>query len=224
MRKMLIASLLALAAAAPSLAQDAPADAEIEAAVAGEAEPLTGAEADAAVARASEWLDSVENLRGRFQQLNPDGSVAEGDFFIQRPGRLRFAYDPPSPLTILTDGRLYWQIDSALETADRVPLDETPLHFLLKSDIDLAKDSDVRGAARQDGLALISIGDASGKIGGQMVLIFSDPEFALREWMAVDEYGQQTRVILYDVQRPAELDADLFIHDAESGSRRPGQR
>ena len=120
MKNVLIASLLALAAAFPATAQDAPApDEALEAAAAGEAVALSGEAAEAAVQRASVWLESVANLRGRFQQLNPDGSVAEGDFFLQRPGRLRFAYDAPSTLTVLTDGRLYWQIDSALETFDR---------------------------------------------------------------------------------------------------------
>lgn len=225
MKQILIASLAVLAAAAPALGQDgAAANDAAEFSAPGDAMALTGQEASAAIERASDWLNELEALRGRFQQMNTDGSISEGDFFLERPGKLRFAYDPPVPLTVIADGRVYWQVDNELETVDRIPLEETPLSFLVKENISLARDADVRGVARQDGMVLISIGDAADRFGGQMVLIFSEPEFALREWVVIDEFGQQTRVTLHDVTRAASLDPSLFVYDGERGSRRPGQR
>lgn len=228
MKKALISSLVALAAAlpaAPLLAQGADGlrrDADdIANALGAEgaspadgATPLSGAEADEALARASEYLNGMRAVKGRFQQVNSDGSLSEGDFYLQRPGRVRFDYDEPSPLLIVADGRTVASIDSEMDTVDRTLLDETPLAYLLKANIDLADDGQVGGVARQDGLVLISLDDPAGRVGGQLILIFAAPEYALREWVAVDDYGQQTRVILTDVTRQASLDPSLFTYDA----------
>ena len=204
-----------------ALAQETIAGAEI--AAAGDAVPVTGAEADEAVARASAWLNGVTGLQGRFIQINPDDSTAEGDFYLQRPGKVRFAYDPPSALTIVSDGRDYAELDAELETVNRYALEETPLNTLLKADIDLAADTELCGVARQGDLVLICVNDSKDQLSGEMVLVFSDPEFALREWVAIDESKQQTRVILTQLTRQASLDPALFAIET-IGSRRPGGR
>ncbi len=221
------AALLGAAAITGAAAQELRADApspELEASIGGDAVAVTGAEADEAVTRANAWLNGVSGMKGRFQQINPDGTVAEGDFYLQRPGRLRFAYDPPSPLTIVADGRTVAQIDSELETVDRTTIDQTPLNYLLKADVDLSGDANVGGVAKQDGLVLISLDDPRGQTEGQLILVFSDTEFALREWVALDAFGQETRVVLYDLTRQARLDPELFTYEFDGSSRRPGQR
>ncbi len=227
----LTALSMTLATAGPGAAQDADAQAgadAVPALLAGDADGLDvldDAATDHAVARASEWLNGVTGLQGRFLQINPDGSVADGQFHMLRPGRARFAYDPPSPLTIVADGRTVAQIDSALATVDRAAIDQTPLAWLLRADVDLASDANVRGAARQDGLLFIALEDPAGDIPGQIVLVFSGEDFSLREWAAIDEFGQETRVILSQVTRPAQIDPRLFVYDAEPApARRPGRR
>lgn len=186
---------------------------------------LTGAEADRAVARASDWLNGVTGLQGRFLQINPDGSVSEGQFHLLRPGRARFVYDPPSPLSLIADGRTVALVDSALDTVDRAAIDQTPLGWLLKADLDLAADTVIGGVAQQDGLVLISLSDPQGEMGGQLVLIFSAGDSALREWAHIDEFGQETRVILADTTRREQMDPRLFVHDSEPApARRPGRR
>ena len=41
---------------------------------------------------------------GKFVQVGPDGGRTEGAFYIQKPGRVRFEYNPPSPIDIISDG------------------------------------------------------------------------------------------------------------------------
>lgn len=224
MKTALIAGAAALAmagpAAAPAFAQETAADEAIVEA-AGAAQALTGAERDAAIARANDYLNGLGAMKGRFQQINADGSLAGGDFYLNRPGRMRFEYDAPSPLLIVADGRTVAQLDTELGTLDRTLIDETPLGWLLKADVDLNRDTVVAGVARQDGLILIGVDDPRDSVPGQLVLIFSEGAFALREWVAIDDYGQQTRVILSDMTRQASLDPDLFTYEFRAGSRRP---
>src|SRR5260370_118533 len=57
----------------------------------------------AQAARVSSYLSSLQTLVGNFVQVGPDGSKTKGDFYIQKPGKVRFEYDDPSPIAIIPD-------------------------------------------------------------------------------------------------------------------------
>jgi hypothetical protein len=46
----------------------------------------------AQVDRVSQYLSSVHQLVGNFVQVGPDGGRVRGNFYIQKPGRVRFEY------------------------------------------------------------------------------------------------------------------------------------
>src|SRR5690242_10455420 len=54
----------------------------------------------AQAARVSAYLSSLQTLVGQFVQVGPDGTKTKGDFYIQKPGKVRFEYDPPVPIDI----------------------------------------------------------------------------------------------------------------------------
>ncbi|MEO1408033.1 MAG: outer-membrane lipoprotein carrier protein LolA, partial [Pseudomonadota bacterium] len=94
----------------------------------------------ALLAEVSAALSAVTTAKGRFVQIAPDGSESTGDFYLRRPGRVRFEYDAPVPLLIVADGATVAVEDKDLETQDRVPLGTTPLGLLLDDDLDLNQD------------------------------------------------------------------------------------
>jgi len=59
----------------------------------------------ALVAKVSNYLSSVQTLVGDFVQIGPDGRRTEGQFYIQKPGKVRFEYNPPSPVEVIADGK-----------------------------------------------------------------------------------------------------------------------
>ena len=81
------------------------------------------------LARVDAAMNSTASFSGRFAQYAADGSFAQGQVYIKRPGKLRFEYDAPNPLLIVSDGVTLTQQDKALETIDRVPLSATPLNY-----------------------------------------------------------------------------------------------
>ena len=101
----------------------------------------------ALVDRVSAYLSSVQTLVGNFVQVGPDGSRAEGQFYMQKPGKVRFEYDPPSPIEIIADGQSVVVRDRKLATQDLYPLSQTPLRFLLADRIDLLRDTNVVGVS-----------------------------------------------------------------------------
>src|SRR5215468_8656191 len=91
----------------------------------------------AQVDKTSAYLSSVQQMHGHFVQVAPDGSKSQGEFYVQKPGRARFNYDPPSPIEIIADGKSLVVRDRKLGTQDVYPLSQTPLRFLLSDKIDL---------------------------------------------------------------------------------------
>src|SRR5580704_5449413 len=71
------------------------------------AAPASGLSADdqALVAQAAAYLDGFNELKGRFTQTDARGAVTSGTLYLKRPGYARFAYDPPSSLLVVADGR-----------------------------------------------------------------------------------------------------------------------
>ena len=49
-------------------------------------------------------MNHTASFSGRFAQYAADGSFAQGQVYIKRPGKLRFEYDAPNPLLIVSDG------------------------------------------------------------------------------------------------------------------------
>src|SRR6516165_11803731 len=97
----------------------------------------------AQVDKVSAYLSGVQQMTGNFVQVGPDGSRVKGEFYMQKPGKIRFEYDPPSPIEIVADGQSVVVRDRKLATQDLYPLSQTPLRFLLSDRIDLLRDTNV---------------------------------------------------------------------------------
>ena len=106
----------------------------------------------AQAAKVSTYLSSLQTLVGNFVQVGPDGSKTKGDFYIQKPGKVRFEYDAPTPIAIIADGSSLAVRDKKLATQDIYPLSQTPLRFLLSDRIDLLKDTNVVSVTADDRL------------------------------------------------------------------------
>src|SRR3546814_19825183 len=84
----------------------------------------------AAVARVERYLNDIQTLQGRFVQVSSNGAYAEGDIYLDRPGSLRFDYDPPSPVLIIANGMSMLSYDDELKGANCLTRWVTPRGFL----------------------------------------------------------------------------------------------
>ena len=187
------------------------------------ASPAAEIDRTAMIAALNAYLNDIGTLRARFSQVAPDGSLATGVLSLQRPGRLRFQYDDPSPIRVIADGTTVAIEDQALETVDRIPLRSTPVWWLLKDEINIAEDAEIVGMAREYGFFYLTLRDASGEMEGEIMFVFAEPSLELREWYVTDALGEITRVSLSDVETGMRLDPRLFsIPDPED--RRDSRR
>ena len=52
----------------------------------------------------SAYLNGIVNATSDFTQVNDDGSLSTGTLYIKRPGRMRFDYNPPEQLLVMSGG------------------------------------------------------------------------------------------------------------------------
>lgn len=163
------------------------------------------------IERARQSLASAKTASGRFTQANADGSIYGGSFALSRPGKLRFDYDDPVPVLIVSDGTTVAMEDSELETIDRIPLGTTPLGLILDDDLVVTEDINVTNVIeRQNGFE-VTVEDATGEMPGNLTMIFDKADNALTGWRAVDGELNTTRVALSEVETNKRINPRQFI-------------
>jgi outer membrane lipoprotein-sorting protein len=175
------------------------------------------------IARAESYLDSIRTLEARFLQIGPDGSVAEGGFFLSRPGRLRLDYDAPNPNLLVSDGRAFVHIDRHLKTIAYLPIDSTPAGLLVRERIRLSGDVRVVAVERGPAVLRIALVQAADPRAGRLVLTFGERPFALASWSFVDAQGQTTRLTLLDPKVGQPIDPARFAFVDPNQAGRQGQ-
>jgi outer membrane lipoprotein-sorting protein len=166
------------------------------------------------VDKASAYLSSLQQLVGNFVQIGPDGSRVKGEFYIQKPGKIRFEYDPPSPIQIIADGESVIVRDRKLATQDLFPLSQTPLRYLLSERIDLLRDTNVVGVRADDTFVTIVIEERQPLVGtSRLVMMLGAKDYQLKQWTITDPQGYDTTVAVSNLDRSKRPDPDMFKID-----------
>jgi outer membrane lipoprotein-sorting protein len=163
------------------------------------------------VERINGYLSSLHTLIGDFVQIGPDGRRTEGKFYLQKPGRMRFEYNDPNPLELISDGKSVAIRDRKLATQDLLLLSQTPLRFLLSDRIDLLKEGNVVNVHQDDVFTTLVI-DEKQALGGthRLMLMFSTKDSQLKQWTVTDPQGYDTTVALYNLDASRKPDPGLF--------------
>jgi outer membrane lipoprotein-sorting protein len=162
--------------------------------------------------RISLYLSSVQTMVGNFVQIGPDGGRTEGTFYIQKPGKVRFEYKPPTPIDIIADGSSVVVRDRNLATQDLYPLSQTPLRYLLADRIDLLHDTDVVSVSADDTYATVVIQEKQLVIGtNRLMIMFNAKDLQLKQWTVTDPQGLDTTVAVYNLDSTKKPDPNLFV-------------
>jgi outer membrane lipoprotein-sorting protein len=160
--------------------------------------------------RVSAYLNSIKTMRGGFTQIGPQGQVDQGKFYILKPGKIRFDYDPPNPTLVISDGLSIAVYNTRLNTANRYPLTGTPLNLLLSDHLDLKKSSVITGVQHSPGQLIVTGRASDRNATGNITIVFTDPTLELRQWTIVDAQGLPTTVSINNVQQGVPLPESAF--------------
>lgn len=162
--------------------------------------------------RISLYLSSIQTLVGNFVQIAPDGSRTDGTFYIQKPGKVRFEYNPPSPTEVIADGSSVAVRNRDLNTQDLWPLSQTPLRYLLADHIDLLHDTDVVSVSSDDKYITVVVEEKQIMVGtSRLMMMFDAKDLTLRQWTVTDPQGLQTTVAVYNLNADEKPDPTLFV-------------
>lgn len=166
----------------------------------------------ATVEALSSHFAAVPTMSGEFLQFGPNGSQTAGTFYISRPGKIRFNYEKPAALEVISNGKTVAVHNRKLKTWDFYPLDKTPLKLLLSDNVKF--DSKIiRDVVTEPDLTTVVMADDS-VLGNSLLTLMFDPEsFDLRQWTIRDAKGAETSVMIFNVEKNVQLPEKLFEFD-----------
>ncbi|MGH6727705.1 MAG: outer membrane lipoprotein carrier protein LolA [Pseudolabrys sp.] len=168
----------------------------------------------AIVERVDNYLSNMQVLSGKFVQVGPDGRRTQGNFYISKPGRVRFEYDDPSPIELIADGSSVVVRDRRLATQDVYPLSQTPLRFLLAGHVDLMKDANLVAVYSDDVFVTVVVDEKNGLVGtSRLMIMFSAKDMQLKQWTVTDPQGYDTTVAVYNLDTTRRPDPSMFKID-----------
>lgn len=166
------------------------------------------------VERVNNYLSNMQVMSGKFVQVAPDGRRTQGDFYISKPGRVRFEYNDPSPIELIADGQSVVVRDRDLATQDVYPLSQTPLRFLLADHIDLMKDTNLVAVYADDVFVTVVVEEKNSVVGtSRLMIMFSAKDMQLKQWTVTDPQGYDTTVAVYDIDTSKKPDPSMFKID-----------
>jgi outer membrane lipoprotein-sorting protein len=175
---------------------------------AGAAPPSPQDRAD--IARVEAYLNGLKTLKAHFIQTTQDGGISDGTVWLQRPGKMRFQYNPPAPFLLIAAHGVLTFNDSALQQTSNISLSRTPLGILLAENVNLTGAVTVTSIQRLPGQLQLTLVRTESPGDGSLTLIFADNPLSLRQWTVVDAQRRETHVTLTNVQLGGTFDQDLF--------------
>jgi len=172
----------------------------------------------------NEYLTNLQSATARFTQRSSDGSVATGTFYLQKPGKMRFEYDPPSPALIVADGHALAVFDRKSNRGpQRYPQSSTPLSLLTRQNVSVTQSKFVRMIETKGGQIHVTMFDPEAPQNGTMRMIFDQNPVELAEWVVIDGSGVESVVKLGPLSKNISLNSRLFsiphtIADLKAGN------
>jgi outer membrane lipoprotein-sorting protein len=157
-----------------------------------------GSEAARLLGKIEAYLNGIDTITARYAQLASNGAYAEGMLHLDRPGKMRFEYDAPHPIVMISDGDVLFYYDRDLEEATRIDVEQTPIWFLLREQVSFDQPLRIVELKRRGGTVLVSLVEEDKLDQGTVTLQFNENPLSLQRWQIVDAQGMIIQITLLD--------------------------
>ncbi|RYE09113.1 MAG: hypothetical protein EOP22_10210 [Hyphomicrobiales bacterium] len=182
--------------------------------------PVTGALAQESPRRLTEeevalineisaYNSQITTMTGRFLQIDTQGNRIEGTFGLERPGKIRFRYNPPSREEIMSLGNGFYVIDRKEKTQYAYPQDKVPLRQFLDAKIDLLR-AGLVAINHSDNYVELTLQDDTPAGTVRVALVFDKATKDLVQWVLTSPDGSELTFSLFDVERGVPIPAAFF--------------
>ena len=157
--------------------------------------------------RIQEYLVDMKTLQANFSQINDVGDIMTGKFYLKKPGKIRFSYDDPHNLQIVSKQQalLIFDPNSSGSGPLIYPMSSTPLGFLIRNEVD----------------ALINESSRSFEIDDKMFIKIQNPQYrfsiefkktpiSLVGWEFENQIGEIISISLKDIKTNEFISNEIF--------------
>ena len=152
---------------------------------------------------------AITTMTGKFLQVDTQGNRNEGVFYLQRPGKIRFRYAPPSHQEIISIGQGFYVIDREQKTQYAYPQDKVPLRQFLDSKIDLLH-AGLVAINQSANYVSLTLQDDTPVGTVRVALVFDKQTQDLNQWVLTNPDGSELTFSVYDVQQGVPIPAPYF--------------
>jgi len=176
------------------------------------ASPLQAEPSQSDIKKVEKYLQELKSARARFVQTTHDGTQLVGTFYLQRPGKLKFEYDPPIDDFVVADGLFIYFYDAELGEQTNAPIGQTLADFFLRKDLKLEGDIEVKDIKRAGGFLQVQLSQTADPNAGSLMLGFKEEPFELNKWRVIDGQGLITEIELFYFKEGVKHANDLFVY------------
>ena len=154
-----------------------------------------------------DYLGDIRTLEAKFSQTNHRGDIMTGDLFLKKPGKIRFSYDPPYNLQIVSKQQAVLIFDPKNSGSGPLiyPMSSTPLSFLIESDLS----------------SFINENGESFELGELLFFKIRNPQYnlsiefnknpvSIAGWEFENQMGEIIRIKLKNIQKNNYLSDEIF--------------
>lgn len=162
------------------------------------------------IARIETYLNNLKSVSADFMQIDDQGGIMRGTIEIQRPGKMRVNYDPPSKDFIIADGDNVHIWNNDLQEQTNVDEGSSLAEFILRDPVKLNGDVVVTKFKRFPAKLELTLIQANDPAAGELTLVFEDNPLKLRQWKVTDPQGHTIGVSLENMQYDVTFQPSLF--------------
>ena len=157
-----------------------------------------------------EYLKNLNTLEAGFIQISSDGDIKRGKIFFNLPGKLRIDYIEPDNLLITSNGFWLTIQNKKLKQTNNLPLERTPLNVFLNKKFNFNDNSNIKFKIENEVIILTFFENEKET---KFELEFNSNPLRLRKWVIIDEFENQTSVMLQNIKLNVKLSNKIFIPD-----------
>ena len=159
-----------------------------------------------------DYLGDIKTLQANFSQTNNMGDIMTGALFLKKPGKIRFSYDPPNNLQIVSKQKavLIFAPKNSGSGPLTYPVSSTPLGFLIKNNLSsfIGENGEV---FELDDFIFLKVRNPQ----YHLRIEFSKKPLSLFGWEFKNQLGETISVTLNDIQKNNYISNEIFKTDKD---------
>ena len=166
---------------------------------------------DETITRIEDAWNNIETLSASFRQLNSDGSIDNGIFYLYKPYKSRFEYENKKNELIITNKSLLNIVDADGYQIDGYLLGNTPLKMILGKNLNIRENFNINDIYTDGATFIIDVSSLNKNEEERAIFFFSKKNYALEKWEFIDKFDNKTVLEFTNLQKNISISKNLFV-------------